>query len=692
MGLLDRVFTLERRGWGNADDRWYSPIGSLSPSKAGVYVSDETAMRCATVYACVRVLAESIASLPVHLYERQSDGGRRRASEHWAYQLMHDEPHPHMSACQFFETLVIHMALTGNHFSFIDSKNSGEVGSLSPLNPRDVEILRGSKGQVAYKYTKNGEVRIFPEAEILHAPGMAWDGVSGMSPISYARETIGLSIAAEEFGARLFSHGLNPGSIFTLPEGVRMDQEQTTKFIEDLISKHAGLGKSHSGLVLPAGMGVDKVGISPEDSQFLETRKFQKAEIASIFRVPLHLIQEHEKSTTWGTGIEHINLGFVQYTLRPWLVRIEQTLNRKLLHGADRQRYYFEFLVDAMLRGDQQARAEYFTAAIQNGWMSRNEVRQLENRNPVEGGDDFLVPLNMSVAGEPPPEPPADEPDEKKSECGCGHEHRAEPDPELDIPRMSIQRSYRRVIRDAISRVMRRERNDIMSGAEKHLRKRAARGELRSTKPFADFIDEFYESHREFTREAVTAAFTALAEAVGAEAMREIGREWEWNEDLERWVAEYIQAFADNYANQGRGQLLALLDELENEFDDIIDTDVIYDGFSTRFDEWEFGMDGGRSRDDKIAQGESVRLGEGFARAAFFAAGVAALVWRATGSETCPYCMALNGRSVGANEFFLLAGANFQPAGAESPLRPGTNIGHPPAHAACDCIVVPRGF
>ena len=511
---------------------------------------------------------------------------------------------------------------------------------------------------------------------------MAWDGVSGMSPISYARETIGLAVAAEEFGARLFSHGLNPGSIFTLPEGVRLDQEQTTKFIEDLIEKHAGLGRSHSGLVLPAGMGVDKVGISPEDSQFLETRKFQKAEIASIFRVPLHLIQEHEKSTTWGTGIEHINLGFVQYTLRPWLVRIEQTLNRKLLHGVDRQRYYFEFLVDAMLRGDQQARAEYYTAAIQNGWMSRNEVRQLENRNPVEGGDDFLVPMNMSVAGEPPPEPPADEPDEQKSDCGCGHEHRAEPDPELDHPRMSIQRSYRRVIRDAMARVIRREKNDILRAAEKQAR-RAVRGEKRSDAIEA-FIEEFYRDHEEFTREQIRPAFTALAEAIGGAAMREIQREWEWSGELETWVEEYIVAFANRHSNQSRGQLLMLLNELDEGAS-------IPDALSQRFEEWETGLDGGLSRDDKIAARESVRLGEGFARAAFFAAGVASLVWVATGSETCPYCRSLNGRRVSNGQMFLTAGQDFQPNGATEPLRPRSDIGHPPAHAGCDCILIPGG-
>jgi len=355
--------------------------------------------------------------------------------------------------------MVMHLALAGNHYSHIQYMNDGSIRALTPLNPRNVEVKYLDNGRLRYVFkARDGKERVYSDAEILHVPGMAWDGMKGMSPLSYARETIGLSIAAEEFGARLFSHGMNPGYIFTLPEGVRMDQEQTQKFIEDLRAKHAGLGKSHDGLILPSGMSADKIGIAPEDAQFLETRKFQKAEIASIFRVPLHLIQEHEKNTTWGSGIEHMNLGFVIYTLRPWLVRIEQTLNRRLLSGEDRDKYYFEFLVDALLRGDQQARAEYFVAAIQNGWLSRNEVRQIENRNPVEGGDEYLVPLNMAVAGEPPQEQQPEE-EQPRAACDCGHEHRAEPKPDYeDHPRLSIQRSYRRVIADAMSRVIRRER------------------------------------------------------------------------------------------------------------------------------------------------------------------------------------------------------------------------------------------
>jgi HK97 family phage portal protein len=683
MGILDRVFALERRAWGNADDRWYMPVDHLQPSKAGVTVDDSTAMRCATVYACVRVLAESIASLPVHLYERRADGGRKRATDHWAYSLIHRRPHEQITSYQWFETAVFHLMLTGNHYSVIDWTNDSGVVRLTPLNPRLVEVERTETGSRRYKYREpSGKERFYSEANILQIPGLAWDGLQGLSPISYARETIGLAVAAEEFGERFFSNGTNMGHIFSLPEGVRMDTEQTDKFIEDLKATHAGLGKSHDGMVIPSGMSIEKVGIPPDDAQFLETRKFQKAEIASIYRIPLHLIQEHEKNTTWGSGIEHMNLGFVIYTLRPWLVRIEQMLNQKFLVGTDAERFYFEFLVDALLRGDQKSRSEYFATAIQNKWMVPNEVREKENMNPVEWGDEPVEPANIFGAGgdEPPQDP------EEKTGCTCGHEHRAEPDPELDHPRMSIQRSYRRVIRDAMARVIRRERNDIMAFAKKAQRKRLTIGETRDA-ALAEFIAEFYTAHEEFTRAAIRPAFTALAEAIGAEAMREIGQEWQWNDELEAWLEEYVEAFASRHSNQSRGQLLELLDELEQQVTDV-DEAVVLDGLGQRFEEWEIGLDGAKPRDDKIGARESVRLGNGFAAVVLFAAGVAALVWRATGSETCPYCQSLSGRTVSLGQWFVGAGEDFAPGGAE-PLRPRSNVGHPPLHSGCDCLIVP---
>jgi HK97 family phage portal protein len=686
MGILNQVF--EVRGYSNTDDFWYSPIGMYVQSKAGIYVNRDTAMRVSAVYACTRVIADAVASLPLHLYRRLDGGGKERATEHWAYNLLRRAPLPRMTAYQWKQALMYHLLIEGNFYAEKQISNAGDIGGLIPWNPEQTDVKQSERGDLIYELElADGKKRVKRAPQMLHIYDFSWNGLKGVSRIAYARESIGLAGAAEEFGARFYSNGTNVGTIYTMPEGARLSQEQLDKLVEDLRAKHAGLGSSHQAMLLPGGITASKVSIPPNDAQFLETRKFQVQEIARIFRVPLHMIQMEEKDSSWGTGIESLGTAWVVHGLRPTLVNIEESLNRSILPETEQDEYFFEFLIDGLVRGDMKSRGEFYSMMLSNQVMTPNEVREKENMNPRDGGDEVIKPENLfGKSQEPPPDDTDD--GEKKSDCDCGHEHRAEPDPDLDIPRMSIQRSYRRVIRDAMSRVMRRERQDVLRGAEKHLRKRATKGERRAVDEFTNFINEFYDAHREFTREAVTASFTALAEAVGAEAMREIGREWEWNEELERWVAEYIEMFAENYANQSRGQLLAILDEIDQE----IDADVVVDRFSTRFDEWELGADGGRSRDDKIAQGESVRLGEGFARAAFFAAGVTALVWRATGSETCPYCQSMNGRTVSQNEFFLLAGADFQPAGAESPLRPSTNIGHPPLHAGCDCVVVPKGF
>jgi len=686
MGILDRVF--EIRGYAATDDFWYAPIGAYAESKAGVRVSRETAMRVSAVYSCCRILAESIASLPVHLYRRLPGGGKERAPDHPMYDLVHRAPNPQMSAYQWMETMVYHMVMTGNAYNEKATNNAQGVHAVYPWNPEQTKIERTAKDELQYELDEgDGKKRIRSAPQMLHIPGMAWDGISGMSPISNARESIGLAVATEEFGARFYANGTNMGTIYTMPEGVKLNPDEKDKLVEDLKAKHAGLSKAHAAIVLPHGITASKVSIPPDDAQFIETRKMQVEEIARIFRIPLHMIQAETKSTSWGTGIESMSRGFVIYTLRPWLCRIEQVLNRSLLAEGEQREYFFEFLVDALLRGDQQARAEYFTAAIQNGWLNRNEVREIENRNPVDGGDEFLTPLNMGVAGENVPDdspPPAEE----KSDCDCGHEHRAEPDPALDSPRMSIQRSYRRVIRDAMSRVIRRERNDIMAAIPKQMRKGEKTGvEKRGVGSLEEFIADFYTEHEEFTRAAIEPAFTALAEAIGAEAMRELGEAWEWSDELEEWLEAYIAAFANRHSNQSRGQLLIMLEELEAE--GTTTPDEVSDAFGERFENWETGLDGGRTRDDKIGARESVRLGNGFAAEAFFVAGVMSLVWRATGSETCPYCMSLNGRTVGRNDVFLTAGQAFQPPGADTPLNPLSDVRHPPAHSGCDCQIVP---
>ena len=670
MGFLDSIFGAERRAANSGDDFWYTVAGMGTETNSGVRVNDASAMRSASVFACVRVLAESVASLPIHVYKRLPDGGKQRATNHPAYKLLHREINPQMTAYQWVETAMFHMALTGNHYSEIVYTNRGEIGALVPWNPEKTTVNETKSGKLEYKLDLgNGKPKTRPAEKMLHIPAFAWNGIQGLSTIAYARETIGMSLAAEEFGARFFGHGMNPGHIMTLGEGQRFDEEQTQKFLKDLREKHSGLGKSHNNLVLPSGMTVSPIGIPPDDAQWIDSRRFSVEEIARIFRVPLHMIGEHTKNTSWGSGIEQMTLGYVTYTLRPWMARIEQILERRLLDEFERDTYFIEFLAEGLLRGDQKARSEYYTAAITNGWMSRNEVRVIENLNPVDGGDEFLTPLNMSVVGA---EPQFQEENDARGDCG--HNHALPPNATYaerrndGAARQSIQRSYIRVLADALQRVIRRERNDILKKANKTARSRAA-GD------FGKWLEDFYRDHAEFTRAEIEPAMMALAEAVGAAAMREIGQEWQMNAALEAWLAVYIESFAGRHSARQLQELQRLLDSTIEDDGDIVDA------FTRRFDDWQDPERMARAATD--ARTESVRLGQGFARVAFAAAGVTTLVWVAVGDSTCPYCSEMDGKVVGIEQNFLNEGDSV------SDLSPNSSIAHPPLHLGCDCMIVP---
>ena len=276
MGILKTLFGAETRTYNSADDFWYSPILAWSPTASGVKVDSQSAMRSAAVAACVRVLSESVASLPLHLYERLEDGGKERATRHWLYDLLHNNPNELMTAYQWLETVMVHLTLTGNHFSELSLGRTGRVTEMMPLWPGTVEVRTKKSGGVEYAVKEEiGKERIIPADRMLHIPGLGFDGMMGMSPITYARETIGMALAGEEFGARFYGTGMNPGHILALPEGQRFDDEQTQKFLDDLKEKYSGLGKSHKVLVLPTGMNVSQVGIPPEDAQYIESRRFQ---------------------------------------------------------------------------------------------------------------------------------------------------------------------------------------------------------------------------------------------------------------------------------------------------------------------------------------------------------------------------------------------------------------------------------
>lgn len=378
-----------------AADAGYSFLFGRTTS--GKPVNERTAMQTTAVYACVRILAEAVASLPLHVYEYQDDGGKKLVHEHPLYYLLHDEPNPEMTSFVFRETLMSHLLIWGNGYAQIIRDGAGRVLGLYPLLPDKMEVQRDDRGNIYYVYSRNsdenpmfkeyGNIKLKAE-DVLHIPGLGFDGLIGYSPIAMAKNAVGMTLACEEYGASFFANGANPGGVLEHP-GVLKDP---SKVRESWNSVYRGVNNAHKIAVLEEGMKYQQIGIPPEEAQFLETRKFQINEIARLYRIPPHMVGDLDKSSF--SNIEQQSLEFVKYTLDPWVIRWEQSLQRSLLLPGEKGKYFIKLNVDGLLRGDYQSRMNGYAVGRQNGWFSANDIREMENMNPIpdeEGGNLYLV-------------------------------------------------------------------------------------------------------------------------------------------------------------------------------------------------------------------------------------------------------------------------------------------------------------
>ncbi len=375
---------------------WH-PLSMSRRTRSGKLVSPETAMRVSAVYACVKILAETIATLPLVVYERTGDGGKRKATEHWLYGLLHDEPNEAQTAFEFKEMMEGHLALRGNAYAEIEGQFAGRATQLIPLHPDRVRVEKTKAGVIRYEVSdiRAGSRRIVERNNMLHIKGLSSDGIKGLSPIQQAAEAVGLSMAAEEFGAAFFGSGASAGNVLEHPG--KLSDKARNNMRDSLREQHVGTANAFKTLILEENMKWQQLGIKPNEGQFIETRKFQVSDIARIFRIPPHLIGDLEKSTF--NNIEQQSLEFVIYTMLPWFARWEQAITRALL-VQERDKYFVEFMVDGLLRGNIKDRYIAYTRGIQWGFISRNEVREKENLERKEGLDDFLIPMNMRVVGE----------------------------------------------------------------------------------------------------------------------------------------------------------------------------------------------------------------------------------------------------------------------------------------------------
>ncbi len=376
-----------------------APSFSFGSSVSGKSVTASSAIQMSTVYACVRVISETIASLPIHVYEH-TEAGNRKATEHPLYRLLHDEPNLEMTSFILRETMMAHLLLWGNSYCQINRTGRDHVVSLHPLQPDQMEVDRDSKGKLTYTYTdSNGKQFLMKSEDVLHIPGLGFDGIVGYSPIAIEKNAVGLGIAAEEFGAKFFSNGARPSGVLTHPNTVKDPAALRASWN----SAYGGSSNASRVAVLEEGMTFTPLSMPNNEAQFIETRRFQVEEICRIYRVPPHMVADLSRATF--SNIEHSSIDFAIHTIRPWLVRMEQAMNRALIPETEKGRFYVQINLDGLMRGDYKSRMEGYAIARQNGWMSANDIRDLENLNPIsdeEGGNAYLINGNMipiSLAG-----------------------------------------------------------------------------------------------------------------------------------------------------------------------------------------------------------------------------------------------------------------------------------------------------
>lgn len=407
-GILNRIRArlsglFSFRGWKltSQDPALIRLFGGGAEAASGATVTEISAMNHVSVMTCVKVLAESVASLPRIMYRRVPEG-RARYVEHPLYRVLHKKPCPEITAFEFTEMLMGHLGTWGNGYANIQTApRSGRILGLWPLPPNRLNWIERVKGELVYSFQIGDEEKLFSSQQILHIRGLMGDGVKGLSPIGMARESIGLSMAAEEYGSRFFANNARPSGVLMHPGPLSKESKLNLKASWE--EAHKGLSNSHRVALLEEGLKWEKIGVPPEDAQFLETRLFQLREIARFYRIPPHMVGDLEAGASFAS-VEQQNLNFAIHTIRPWLVRWEQAIERCLLSDEELEEVFVEHLMDALLRGDTLSRYRAYYMGRQGGWLSVNDILKMENRNPIgPDGDIYLQPLNMTEAGQENP-------------------------------------------------------------------------------------------------------------------------------------------------------------------------------------------------------------------------------------------------------------------------------------------------
>ena len=672
-------------------------LGFGANSKAGVRVTEFDALYHNPVFACTRILSEDLAKIPLYLYQHIPGGGKSREISHSAYQLLSISPNPLMTAFTLREMMTFHTTLWGNGYCEIEWNGAGQPVGLWPLRPdrMRIQVVTAPPStqvtaippiRLRYWYTVDNRIGEIPleMEQVLHVRGLSFDGIKGMSVVGMMRESIGLGMATEEFGARWFGNGSTPGGV--LQHKGRLTPEAHARLKGSWEEAHRGLGNANRVAILEDGVTWQQVGIPPEDAQFLQTRQFQLEEVARGFRMPLNKLQVGQRVMK-GT-IEQEAIEYATDTLLPWCVRLEEEYARSLLLPRERQKFFFKHFLDGLKRGDSLSRSQANAVGRQNGWLTTNDIRDSEDMNPIpteDGGDELLAPMNMVplaslVEGKSGttvknPTPTAGSGPTSGDQGAAGtltaarqllvRELRATDGPTY---RRRLANGYRRLFVDAGERILRREREKVLGQADRLLGQR-------DEAQFTDWLRDFYRDHGDYVSRQYLPVLHGLADAIGGAAASEIGAE-STTGNLDAFVGRLAEGIASDWTISSRSQLNSLLLDVVSSGGEPLDA------VTTRFDEWNEHR-AGRFADLLVVRGDNA-----LSKETWRMAGVSGVRW-INREPNCAYCAHLSGRSATMGQFFVSHGAAFQPEGADRPLDPSHDVGHGPLHAGCDCSIEP---
>jgi HK97 family phage portal protein len=672
MGFISSL--LERRSGADYDGYYVdadpSLLSYLIPSSSGITVTEDIALTYSAHYACVKVIAETVAMIPIHIYKRLKPSGKERAPDHYLYQILHEEPNPNMTAFQYKSTVMVHLLTWGNHYSSIiwADRMKTRVKELWPLNPARMH-MKTVDGQTWYIYRlPNGEKRKIRPKDIFHIPALSTNGLKGMSPVSQMREAIGLGLAHEKFGNKFYQNSTHVGSWIEYEQ--KLGDPAKKNLRESINNMHQGLDCSHRILILERGMKYHQIGMPLKDAQFLESRKFSLEEMCRIHRLQLHKVASMEHASK--RNIEHQNIEFKTDTIQPWATCIEQEIKRQLFMDKDKPIFFPAFLLDALVRGDIESRWKAYEVGRSIAVLSANEIREREDMNPQIGLDGSLNPAGneyyyqniWTKQGAPAMTAPSQtEPTQEVKMVKIPVETRQQG----SIERKRLRGIFKPLILDAAEKIVRLEVNDIRRAIDRYLGKRNREG-------FDKWLDGFYKKFPEKVSRHMRPILDSYGNAVIDAARRQVDGPEPDEEAAREFVDGYLKRFTDEHIRSSRGQLKAVMDKRDMSIDEEL---------NERLDEWE------EKRPGKIADREHIEASDAFAKYAWVLAGVTSLMWVAWGANPCPYCLELNGQIVGIDAYFVNDGDELNPVGGNGPMIIYGPRGHAPLHAGCDCSVEP---